>query len=395
MWLDVELCDLQQNVLTRLDNRKPGTNVDIGLNAARRGEVVLSLDDPAVELAKSLTTVLRITLKGPEEFTRPLLVGRVIIPERTLSTVAQTIALKAGDPLFHMERKLIRSEVGAVWNPRVFAATYQELIMWGLISPFTDHGIAKGTLTESVKRDRTYAPSKEVGPALIEMSEVIGGPDFELEPVIADDGTLVLFNTYHPRQGSDLSDTVQFVCGRSPETAVSLTHSPGGEETCNRFLAIGAPRDQEGELPYAMHPAYLAEHLGSIEDLEGAFERREQFDDITETATLKAHAEAAVASSAYPIDFFDFTAAPERYEDETGDGVPPVFGIDYWIGDTIGALDYSEGEDEPLELTGRLTDAKITERESGQIDVKANCSPEVSSAGVTGKALELKVPEGE
>jgi hypothetical protein len=395
MYLDVELCDLQQNVLTRLDRRKPGLNVDLGLNAARRGECILALDDPALALAKSLTTVLRVTLKGPGEFSRPLLIGRVIIPERVRSAEAQTLALKAADPLFHVERKLIRSEVGSVWNPRTFATTDQSQIMWALISAFSDHGIAEGSLPASVNRDRTYAPSKEVGPALVEMAEVIGGPDFELAPVIAGDGTLVEFNTFYPRQGADLTDSVVFECGGGRETAVGLTHSPGGEEVCNRFLAIGAPRDQEGEAPYAMHPAYLAEHLDSIDDLQGAFERREQFDDVTETATLEAHAKAAVAAAAYPVDFFDFTAAPEQYEDETGDGVPPRFGVDYWLGDTITVLDYDIDADEPLELTGRVTDAKITERESGQIDVKVTCSPEVSSTGVTGKALEVKVPEGE
>ena len=395
MHLDFELCDLEQNVLTRLDGRKAGGWIELGVNRMRRSFCPLSLDDSARELAKAISTVLRITLKGPEDFSMPLFIGRVVIPDKAADAQKFDLGLYALDPLFHLEKKLIRSAAGSTWNPKTFAGKDQALIMWELLAAFEDHGVAKGSIPTSINRDRTYAPGKEVGEALIEMAEVIGGPDFELEPVIASDGTLCNFNTFYPHQGEDKSDEVVFVFRGAGEDAVSFHEAPGGEEIANRVLVVGAPNNSEGESsPIATHPAHLAEHLGSIEDHEGEFERREQLDDVKEGATLKAHAEGLLAQTAYPTPYFDFTVAPEQYEEETGEGVPPRFGVDYWLGDTI-KVEAFLGGDEPEELIGRVIDAKVAERESGQIAVELTCAPEVSTTGITGKALTLNVPEGE
>lgn len=410
MYLDVELLDRKQNVLTRLDNRRAGTRVEIGLNAARRGFCPLSLEDPAYELAKAVKTLLRVTLKGPDGFSLPLFIGRIIIPEQGDAEEGEQLGLNAIDPSFQLENALIRKVVGSTWEPVTFAAKDQSQIMWELIAAAEGHGVIKGDLPASVSRDRTYMPGKEVWPALIEMSEVIGGPDFELEPIAGENtDTLAQLNTFHPRQGSDLSDEIIFVQGAPPYTAMGLVHSPGGDGIINRALVIGAPLNNEGEEenPFATFPAYVAEHLGSIAEHD-EFEKTIQLEDVTEGATLKAHAEGVVAAAAAPIPYFDFTAAPEQADEETGGGIPPIFGRDYWIGDTIGCHAYlgaaaigvndvpvdDEGNPiDPLELTGRVTDATVTELESGQVAVKLSCSPEVSSAGITGKAITLKVPE--
>lgn len=403
MYLDWDLADLKGNRLIRLDNRRSGGNVEVGLNAARRAFCPLSLEDPALAIASAVDTVLRVVLKGPDEFSLPLFVGRVVIPEETSEADSSQLGLHAIDPMFSLERALARVVEGATWSARVFTATDQSAIMWALIAGAVDHGVIEGSLPASIARDRTYPPGKEVGPALIEMSEVIGGPDFELEPVITTGGTLARFNTYYPNQGTDRSASVVFVHGGSPQTALAFSHTPGGEEICNRFLAIGAPLDQEGEEeapPYSTNPSYLAEHAASIAKY-GVFERREQWTDVQETETLQAHAESVVAASAYPTPYFDFSAAPEQAEEETGEGVPPRFGIDYWLGDTIGIESYEgtadpdNGDDPTHSLTGRVTDATVTELDSGQVAVKVSCAPSVSAAGVTGQALTLLVPEGE
>lgn len=394
MYLDWELCDLNQTVLTRLDGRRGGGRVELGLNAGRRAFCPLSMNDPALALADAIETVLRVTLRGPDSFSLPLFIGRVAIPERGSEAGKRELGLHALDPLFSLDRKLARVVKGSVWEAVTFADKDQSQILWELIDAHEGHGIAEGDLPASVSRDRTYPPGKEVGQALVEMSEVISGPDFELEPVVASDGTLCRFNTHHPRQGADLSEGVVFVHGRTPHTAVGFRFSPGGEEIANRVLAIGAPREQEGESPFAEHPAYLAEHDDSIDLYGEAFEKRLNFDDVVETATLESHAKAAVSAAAFPVPYFDFTAAPE-YAGVDGEGVPPVFGVDYWLGDTIAVEEYASSTDDPLHLEGRVTDAVVTERESGQIAVKVTCAPEVSSEGVTGEAVTLRVPEGE
>jgi hypothetical protein len=285
--------------------------------------------------------------------------------------------------------------------------------MWALVEGATTHGIAKGALPASVNRDRTYLPGKEVGAALLEMSEVIGGPDFELEPVAgAGTETLARLNTFYPRQGSDKSADVIFVHGAAPYTASDFNFAPGGDGICNRVVVVGAPLNNEGEEaeenPFATFPAYVAEHAASIAQY-GVWEQLIQLEDVSEAATLQAHAEAFVAANALPIPYFDFTAAPEQTDEEEGDGVPPVFGVDYWIGDTIACHTYlgaaSIREDDgkpldaagapvvPLKLTGRVTDATVTELESGQIAVKVTCAAEVVATGITGNAIILRVPE--
>lgn len=414
MHLDFELCDRKQNVLTRLDNRRPGGRAEIGLDAPRRGFCPLSLEDPAYAHAEAVETLLRVTLKGPEGFSRPLVIARVIIPEQGSGEGEEALGLNASDPLLQLDNALIRKVSGSTWEALTFAATEQEQIMWALIAAAETHGVIKGTLSASgVKRDRTYLPGKEVGPALVEMSEVIGGPDFDLEPVAGvGTDTIARFNTYHPRQGSDKSADVVFVHGAAPYTAQGFNFAPGGNGICNRVVVIGAPLNNEGEeeSPFATFPSYVAEHAGSIAQF-GVWEQVIQLEDVVEGATLQAHAEAFIAANAVPIPYFDFTAAPEVHEDEEreeGEGIPPVFGIDYWIGDTVGCQAYlgaasiaddgtpldSAGDPiVPLELTGRITDATVTELESGQIAVKLSCGAEVKSTGITGKAISLKVPE--
>lgn len=406
MQLDLELCDRNQTVLTRLDNRRAGARVEIGINEARRGFCPLSLEDPAYAHADPVETILRATLKGgPEDIV--LLNGRVIIPEQGESEDGEELGLNAVDPLFQLDRALIRKAVGSTWEAKTFTATDQSQIMMALIEAATSHGIIKGSLPASVNRDRTYVPGKYVGSALREMSEVIGGPDFELEPVRASDGTLCQFNTFYPRQGEDKSADVVFAIGAAPYTATAFQFAPGGDEIVNRVVVIGAPLNNEGESPYATFPSYVAEHKASIEQY-GLFEQVVQLEDVVEGSTLKAHAEAIIAASAVPVPYFDFVSAFEQFSDEAGAGIPPVFGVDYWVGDTVGChayLDAARNNDsgqpvdaagnliEPLELTGRVTDVTITETESGLLLVKSTCAPEVSSAGVTGEAISLKVPE--
>lgn len=392
MYLDFELCDRNQNVLTRLDNRRPGGKVELGLNAMRSATCPLSLEDPARELAAAVETILRVTLKS-DAGDLPLFIGRVVIPEQGSGPEGEQILLSALDPMFQLEKALARKVTGSVWEAMTFAATDQSQIMWSLINAATTHGVAKGSLPASVNRDRTYIPGKYIGEALREMTEVINGPDFELEPTVATDGTLATFNTFYPKLGSDLSADVVFVHGAAPYTASGFSYAPGGDGIINRVVVVGAPLSNEGEgSPFVSFPSYVAQHAASIAEF-GVFEQIVQLEDVVQGSTLKAHAEAVIASNAYPIPYFDFTSMPEQVDGETGEGVPPVFGQDYWLGDTVGCEAYLGGDDEPLKLTGRITDATVTELESGQVAVKVSCTPEVSAAGITGESVTLHIPE--
>lgn len=401
MQLTWELCDLKQNLLASLDNRRGGGRVELGLNSARRAFCPLSIEDPAFSLATPGKTVLRVTLTGPENFSLPLFIGRVVIPETKSEPSAEGFGINAVDPLgYQLERALIRKAVLTTWESLKFTGVEQTLIMWELIAAAGAagvlHGVTKGLLPASIKRDRTYPPTKEVALALIQMTEVINGPDFMLTPTVAGDGSLVTFNTYYPQLGSDLSATVKFVHAAPPYTAEAFNLSPAGDQLVNRVVAVGAPQqDPTGESPVGIYPGYVAEVKSSV-DIYGAIEKRLQLEDVTEAATLEAHAKGEVQTKAFPVNFFDFTTAAEQADVETGDGIPPAFGRDYFIGDTVGVETYlGESETVPnLSLTGRITDAKVTENEAGQLATKVTCAPTTAAAVATGSAITLLIPEG-
>ncbi|HEY3434206.1 MAG TPA: hypothetical protein VGK41_01000 [Solirubrobacterales bacterium] len=398
MLLDWELTDLKQNLIARLDGRRGGGWVELGSNAGRAAFCPLSIEDPAYQIAEAVKTLLRITLRDPRDgWSLPLFIGRVTIPETKDGKDGEQLGLSARDPFFHLSRLLVRQVTGSVWEARTFKAIEQELIMWSLIENApASHGIIKGALSASgVKRDRTYPPTKEIALAIQQMAEVINGPDFEVQPIVAADGTFARFNTFYPQQGSDKTGSVKFIHRREPNGTTEFNLAPAGDDICNRCVAVGAPIQEPSEgSPYGIYPGYVAEHAASIAAY-GAWERRVQFEDVKETATLQAHAQAVVAASAFPIPHFDYTAAPERASDETGDGVPPIFGRDYWLNDLVRCEAHLPQLADPLVLDGRVVDAKVTEDEStGQLKVKTGCSILVSSAGLTGQAITLKIPEG-
>jgi hypothetical protein len=396
-----ELCDLKQNVLTRLDNRRAGSRVEIGISDARRAFCPLSIEDPAFALATPGNTVLRATLEGPAAFKLPLFIGRVVIPETKSEPSSEEFGINAVDPLgYQLERALIRKVTGAIWESLVFTGVDQSLIMWELIAAAlangTIHGIVKGLLPASIVRDRTYPPTKEVALALTQMTEVINGPDFMLTPTLASDGTLATFNTYYPKLGSDLSATVKFVHAHAPYTAEGFNLSPAGDDLINRVVAVGAPQqDPLAESTVGIYPGYIAEVATSIA-IYGVLEKRLQLEDVTLVPTLESHAKGEVATKAFPVNFFDLTTPAEQAESETGDGIPPAFGKDYFVGDTIAVETYlGPNEDEPnLKVTGRITDAKITENEAGQLSTKLTCAPPTAAAVATGSAITLLIPEG-
>jgi hypothetical protein len=403
MRLDWELCGLNQNVLTRIDNRRAGAKVEIGLNSYRRASCPISLEDPARELAESMSTVLRATLRGPDGFSRVLAIARVTIPEQSGSSETEGEIIYATDSLAECDASLVGHSIPpaytyvpgstSVYLPRWFYDVEQSQIMWTAIDEADVSTVVKGTAQGAVNRDRTYPVGKPVGEVLLQMSEAIDGPDFEFEPIVRDDGVLSRFNTFHPRQGFDRSAEIVFAYGKPPFTATEFNYAPGG--LVNRAMVAGAPiQDAFAGDSLLMHPGYVAEHAASIAEF-GVFEEFVSLEDVNETATLEAHAKGIVAAGAYPTPFFTFATAYEQVDEEVGAGVPPAFGRDYWIGDTIGLTvrtpDWSDGDDD-LELTGRITDAEVTELDSGQLAVRLTCSPEISDADVTGEVVTVLQP---
>jgi len=405
MHLKWELLDLEQTLIAELENRRAGGWVEIGLNSYRNAELPLSVEDEVSLLAEPVKTVLRCTLLGPDDFERIIFQGRIAIPEESGDTnLGAGVKLSANDPLTECEDSLIRTDITYpnpstdAWGITEVTNIEQSLIMWGLIAASDVDTIKLGDREGSVNRDRTYLPGKVLKDALVEMSEVENGPDFELNPIEDVTGKLVEFKTYYPSQGDDLSDEIRFVHGTDPdddetpqETASAYTYTPGGR-IYNRIVATGFAFAFYGN---AIQPTYVAEHAASIGEY-GVFEKVLDLPELTidDNAALQAHAEAECAANAYPIPYFQFIPAMEQVGSETGVGVPWAFGRDYWIGDTIG-LDVHRPDGSVLELAGRITDAKLIETDTGQLQVNLTCSTSVSFSGVDSEFLWIVQPEVE
>src|SRR5262249_41205047 len=79
MQLTWELCDLNQTVLSRLDDRQLGATVELPMNDMRTATCPLSIEDPAVAMADAVDTVLRVTADTWEQ---PVFIGRVYVPDQ-------------------------------------------------------------------------------------------------------------------------------------------------------------------------------------------------------------------------------------------------------------------------------------------------------------------------
>lgn len=193
-----------------------------------------------------------------------------------------------------------------------FEATDAGQIAWGLInasqqqSAAADFGITQGTIQASVDRDRTDYSFKNIRDAIIQLSEVIDGFDFE---VTWDK----VFNVYYPKIGSRRTDIELTYPGNIRE----LSFGRYGMQIANQITARGA-----GFGPGAYKS--VADDLTS----QGKFWLRQRivdFNDVSTTATLDEHAaeELRVAK--------EFTDIPTLVLDQAN---APKVGT-YGIGDEI------------------------------------------------------------
>ena len=379
--LDWQITDRNQYPIARLFDRRLG-RVTVARNGPRSASVAVALDDPATLRALPLKALLKVRLGGDLIFcgriTSPAFADQAGAGEGGAST---TIA--ALDPANHLERCFTKGLAA-------FAAVDQSEIMQALIDHVADraHGVVEGDLwTGGADRDRTYFDGKQVWAALSEMSAVIDGPDFELEPVDATEGTIAQLNTFETQ--GDLRPAI-FEYGFGRHNVAGFAYEPAGESVCNKFTAVGTATN-------GVAPAYVAESLGSQAEFGGTFERFEAFSDISDVATLEAYAKEQVRRYAFPVEFFDLGLPAQNASGDvegsdftgTAFGDPPACGPsrDYWIGDTITAR---IRRNLAIDVQGRIDQLELTEDEQGAVTVKVTCTPTFTEAtDVTGASTTV------
>ncbi len=369
-------------------------SLELAVNDIRTGTIKVSLEDPVVPLVESMSTRLKAWLNNEIVLNAP-----IFLPDHKAGagSDADTLTISATDNLRLATKFTLGFPVQTAVNQSEIMALLMEHadpIAAELASGIPSHGIIRGSLAASVLRDRSYYDLSNIWELLLDLTQVIDGPDFELRPLDREDGVFAEFTTYFPRQGSDLSDSVILEYGVGANNATDFGWQPSGEQLVNRYIMAGAT--PEGA---PTTPAWISENLDS-QRLYGIYEGTEVDPEISEMATLKEHADGVVASRAFPLDFFTVQPAVlEQDRDEVGVGVPPRFGppgddtADFWLGDTIGTIARKGRLDK--RLAGRVIGATLSTADSaGNVAVAITFAVPAGSAGVTGReaALTLAAP---
>lgn len=400
------LCDRRGALLADVPQRAAGSEVTVTGNGERTAKLRVSLEDEVAARVYPLATLLKVHYFAELLFCGPVLLPRFAARDRV-------VEIPAICPSFYLQRSYVGQRAdGAGLEGAPAGSPYrqqqvdQSLIMWRLVKHVLPtageqadgvptHGIVDGTRPQSAAddgwnpRDREYEPGKQIWQALVEMSEVLAGPDFELEPVDQTDGTLARLNVYG-RQGANKTDSVVFEVGLGQNNATDVSWEPSGDLVANRATYVGQTLEGSAQPAYTANQRESQRAFGLLSDFRGR-------PDISDQRTLQEHAMGQVALHAWPVDFFTVTPAAEGgyglARDQSGQivslgegfGVPPRFGPDgdYWIGDEISA--YARvlpGLD--AELRGRVTEARLMEADAaGTLMTEITCAPTIVATGVS------------
>lgn len=382
------LCDSEGRLLAPIEQFHED-QVTISLNDVRNGSVTVSIEDPVVRLVEAGNTRLKAWLNGHIVLNAP-----VFLPHHQGDDGDGTLTISATDNLrlatasvrgFAEQVGIDQSEIMARLVEAADATPAEKA------ADVLGHGIIRGSLPVSLPRDRTYYDLTNVWGSIVELSQVIDGPDFELEPLDREDGVFAQLNTYPQHQGTDRSDMVAFEYGVGATNVDAFTWGPSTEQLCNRFICAG--ETPEGS---PTTPAWMSENIDS-QRMFGVYEGNEVDTEVSAVPTLKERADNVVATRSLPINFFTLLPSiSEAGRDEVEYGVPPRAGpptdfeADYWIGDTIRVI--ARIGEVATDLKGRVVTVGLaTADAAGNVVTAIACTPLEAAAGVSGREVNLTV----
>lgn len=167
-------------------------------------------------------------------------------------------------------------------------------------------GFTEGTIQTSVNRDRNYPIYKNEYEAMVQLSEVINGFDFE----ITHEKKL---NVYYPMQGVDNTDIELSY----PGNINSFSYSTDGTQLANRHIVRGSGYGNDQKVWIHDDAPYQAAYreLDSILD----------YPDVSKSTTLEEYAEGYTEIYKEPLNLLEVTINGNK---------DPIIGT-YGIGDRI------------------------------------------------------------
>lgn len=302
------LCDSAGRALPG-SHRGRGRRIIDALNRPVEAKLTLSVEDEATEhfLAALRNGIPQLRVYEDGELTFS---GHWWPQDGGGTTAEQSyLNLTFKDAYAELERRFVRADV-------TFNSTDAGQILSSLIATtndLSDTTLRIGSIATTVARDRTYEAGKQIAEAGIQLTEVIGGFDFRVDPLDpteedGDTGELVIL----AGRGA-LREAAKFEFG--PETLANLRgYNFTTQRPSNRVLAIGG-----GE------PAIRSEV--ALEGSEAIFRSQQQSTadlDVTEQATLNAKAGDALRAN--PLWAVQIQPDP---------ALAPVAGTDFDVGDTV------------------------------------------------------------
>lgn len=196
-------------------------------------------------------------------------------------------------------------------SSEVYSSTDAGAIAWDLINDTqtsSTFGITQGTIQTSTSRDRTYE-YKNIKDAIIQLSEVINGFDFEFTYD-------KIFNVYYPRQGSSVP--IEFEYGRN---CFSISLPIDGTFICNQAIVRGQGLGTQQLVQTRNNAASQTTYKLRQKILD--------YPDVKENATLQQHGDSELGINAIP------TFTPQIVLMPNQDNTQPIIKRDFWLDDSF------------------------------------------------------------
>lgn len=235
----------------------------------------LNARNPQAASIRELATDLHVIRDG-----RLLYRGRVGAGQDTLTDTSHTVTVPSVDYRAVLRRRMLYAD-----SVLAFAAAEQSEIAWSLIDGTQTRaggnlGISRGLIPATQqRRDRTYAAGQFIGEKIEELSQVINGFDWDIEPTSA---SSLALNVYYPTRGADRSVIVDYG-GAFARGSRSI--DPRDYANAGRYSGAEGTVAQVREAP----------DLATLP--EGRWDTQQGFTEITVQATLNERADAEHAAS--------------------------------------------------------------------------------------------------
>lgn len=196
--------DVSNSTYTKITSFKPANSISYSKRRNRVGECSfdLSVFDPILTKANFIerSTIIVVKRNGIVDW-----FGPYFNFEGSISPLSGMVKIKAYSPLFWLVNRFTDQVKTYTQQDQGYIA--RNLIQSTILSTNGQLNITLGSETTGVLRNRTYE-NKSIADALIQLSDLSNGFDFDFNPVTDTNGDLTAtrFNIYYPRMGSVRSD---------------------------------------------------------------------------------------------------------------------------------------------------------------------------------------------